>query len=277
MKQLVISSSYLMVEEAMSSFYEESDTVLAAQAAPANHKLVEGMARGAPDNEEIEVAAAELTGMYAFGFLEDCCADEAEQERSNARARVLYLRARDHAIAALQRHVDFRAMMKMDLAGFKEALRDIDEDQVPALFWATFGWGLYINLSRSDVGAVADLPKIAAMAERIAELDEGYFFGGAHLFLMVYYGSLGAAVGGSPEKAKAEFEQAWRLSGGKFLMTKYLFAKYYCAQTLDRALFEKLLREIAEAPDDLLPAWRLSNALAKEKAARLLARAEDLF
>ncbi len=277
MKRLVIKSSYVMVEEAMNSFFEEEDTILAAQAAPANLKLIEGMARGDPENSEVQIAAAKLIGMYTFGFLEDCCEDEKEQAQANQRAKKLYIRGRAYAFRVLQQHTDFQAMIKLDLEAFKKELKVFEKKHVPELLWAAFNWGLYINLSRDDISAVADLAKVAAMAERVVELDEGYFFGTAHLFLMVYYGSMGKALGGDPEKAKQEYEKAWKLSGEKYLMIKYLFAKYYCQQTLDQALFEKLLGEIIDAQDDLLPAQTLSNILAKQKAARLLKQAEDIF
>ena len=276
-KRLVIRASYSMVEEATSSFYEEPDAVLAAQAAPANLKLIEGMARGDPANDEVQLAASQLLGMYAFGFLEDCCLDPAAQDQTNQRARLLYLRGRDYAVTVLRQHADFDAMLEMNLDDFGKALEEFDEENVPELFWAAFNWGLYINLSRTDLSAIADLSKVAAMAERVIALDESYFYGSAHLFLMVFHGSMGRAVGGSPEKARAEYEKAWAASKNKFLMTKYMFAKTYCLQTLDRELFEKLLKEILAAPADLLPEQRLSNTVAKEKAARLLSRAEDLF
>ena len=115
------------------------------------------------------------------------------------------------------------------------------------------------------------------IAERVIELDEKHYFGSAHLFLMVYYGSVGKVMGGSPEKAKEEYEKAWEIGKGKYLLPKYLFAKTYCLQTLDRELFEKLLGEIIHAPDDLLPEQALTNAIIKVKARRLLNMADDLF
>ncbi|MCP4605777.1 MAG: hypothetical protein GY847_35525 [Proteobacteria bacterium] len=277
LKHMIIKSSFVMVEEAVASFYEEEDTVLAAHAAPANLKLMEGMARGDPGNEDILLAVSELLGMYAVGFLEDCCEDEQEQEQADKRARGLYLRARNYAKTALQKHADFESMMKSDLESFKEEIKIFDKEHVPHLFWTAFNWGLYINMSRSDVSAVAELSKVAAMTERVIELDESYHFGSAHLVLMVFYGSVGPAVGGNPKKAKTEYEKAWKLSNEKFLMTKYFFAKYYCQQTLDQKLFEKLLNEIIDAPKGLFPEQELSNALAKEKAVRLLKKAEDIF
>ncbi|MDJ0762030.1 MAG: TRAP transporter TatT component family protein [Myxococcota bacterium] len=277
MKQMVIKSSYLMMEDSMKAFNEEPDTQLAAEAAPSNLKLLEGMAKGAPENAEIQLAAAQMLGMYAFGFLEDSTADETAQEIANQRARNLYRRAREYSINALEQAAAFRSAMNQDSDQFKAHLTQYDQAQVPALFWTAFSWGLYVNLSRTDIAALADLPKVMALTERIAELDERYFFGGAHMFLMVSYGSVGPSVGGDPQKAKAHFEKAWQISGGKYLMTKYLFAKYYCQQTLDEALFKKLLTEIINAPNDLFPEQTLSNTLAKEKAARLLKQTQDIF
>jgi hypothetical protein len=277
MKRMVINSSYLMVEESMKAFYEEPDTKLAAEAAPSNLKLLEGMAMGAPENDDIELAVSQMMGMYAFGFLEDGTEDEKAQEIANQRARGLYIRARNRAIDVLEKTADFRSAMSRDLDRFKEHLEAYGKEQVPALFWTAFNWGLYVNLSRTDIAALSDLPKVIALAERIAALDETYFFGGAHLFLMVSHGSVGPSVGGNPQRAKAEYEKAWRISGGKYLMIKYLFAKHYCQQTLDEALFKKLLEEIIHAPRDLFPEQALANNLAKEKAARLLKKAADIF
>jgi hypothetical protein len=277
MKTLVINSSYVLVEEATASFFQEPDTVLAREAAPGNLKLIEGMAHGSPKNDKLQTAAAQLLGAYAFAFLEDCCSDEAAQEIANQRAKALYLRGRDYAIAALDLSYDFSGMLALDQAGFEAALNDIEKDDVAPLFWATFSWGLFVNLSRDDLSALSELPRVVAMAKRVGKLDPKYFYGGADMFLMVFNGSLGPAVGGSPQLAKEAFERAQQAAGGRFLMTKYLFAKYYTLQTMDRPLFEQLLGEILAAPADLLPEQQLSNQLAKEKAARLLARADDLF
>ena len=276
-KQLIINASFGLVEETSSAFFAEKDTVFAAEAAPGNLMLIEGMARGAPHNPQVLLVASQMFGMYAFGFLEDCCAGEAEQQLAGQRAKEFYLRGKAYALAALQLETDFDKMLALDQMSFEKALREIDADQVPGLFWLTFNWGLYINLSRDDLSAIVDMPKVAALARRVAELDPGYYYGGAHMFLMVYYGTLGKAVGGNPEEAKSEYRKALTLSGEKFLMTKYLFAKTYCQQTMDRTLFEKTLTEIINAPEQLLPEQRLANELAKKKAIRLLEKIDDIF
>ncbi len=276
-KYIVIKATSSLVDETVAAFYEETDTILAGQAAPGNLKLVEGMARGAPDNRHVQVVAAQLTGMYAFGFLEDSYLDEDEQEVANRRAKVLYMRGRARGMRALQGRADFERLLGQDLEEFSKGLKDYNKKYVPALFWTAFNWGLYINLSRDDISAVADRGKVTAMMARVVALDEYYFYGGAHMFLMVNYALLGPALGGEPELARAEYKKAWGISEEKFLTTKYLFAKFYCAQTLDEELFDKLVAEIIDAPDGLLPEQGLANALAKEKAKRIMELKEEIF
>ena len=61
------------------------------------------------------------------------------------------------------------------------------------------------------------------------------------------------------------------------MINSFLFAKTYAVQNQDRDLFEKLLNEILEAPDDLFAEERLANEVAKLKAKRLLESIDDLF
>jgi hypothetical protein len=167
--------------------------------------------------------------------------------------------------------------MGKDLDSFRAALQALSNDDVPAVFWTAFGWGGYINITRTDVGAVADLPKVTAMMEFVRHRDSTYYFGGPYLFLGSFEGSLPKALGGRPEKSKEYFERALGVNGGKFLMTYVYYAKTYAVQQQDQELFESLLKKVDEASLDVLPEARLANAAAKKKARLLLARVNDLF
>jgi hypothetical protein len=60
-------------------------------------------------------------------------------------------------------------------------------------------------------------------------------------------------------------------------MTHVYYARTYAVQTQDEALFEELLTTVEKTPLEILPDYRLANAVAKEKAKLLLARKSDLF
>ncbi|MEE8269532.1 MAG: TRAP transporter TatT component family protein, partial [Nitrospinaceae bacterium] len=63
----------------------------------------------------------------------------------------------------------------------------------------------------------------------------------------------------------------------KFLMAKVIYAKTYAVQMQDRDLFKKLLNAVLDARSDILPEQQLANAVAKQKAQKLLESADDLF
>jgi hypothetical protein len=67
------------------------------------------------------------------------------------------------------------------------------------------------------------------------------------------------------------------LTGGKFLMTYVYYARSYAVQIQDEALFEELLTTVEKASLDILPEFRLANAIAKKKAQLLLSKKSDLF
>jgi hypothetical protein len=111
----------------------------------------------------------------------------------------------------------------------------------------------------------------------VAKNDSTYYYGGAHVFLGTLLGSRPRMLGGKPELSKAHFETALRLNGGKFLMTYVYYARSYAVQTQDEALFAELLAKVDSASLDILPEFRLANAIAKQKARLLLSRQSDLF
>ena len=82
--------------------------------------------------------------------------------------------------------------------------------------------------------------------------------------------------GGNPEKGKEYFERALELTDRKFLLIQYNYARSYAVQTNDRALFERLLREVIDA-GDISNDNRLPNKIAARRARRLLAQADEIF
>jgi len=257
-----------IMDYGLESFNEEGDLKLAEGALGSNLKLVEALIKGDPENTKLLLMAAQGFNAYALAFAED---DSIE------RARVFYLRGRDYALRVLMQNPKIKESLGKDVPAFQAALQTLSKDDVPALFWTAFGWGSYINISRSDLGAIADLPKVLAMMEFVRQKDPTYYHGGPYLILGSIEGSMPQALGGKPEKAKEYFERALEVNGGKFLLTYVYYAKTYAVQMQDQALFESLLKKVDDAPDDILPEARLSNAIAKRKAKLLREHMNDIF
>jgi hypothetical protein len=250
------------------AFNEESDTQLAKEGLGSNLKLIEALIKGDPENEKLLIYASQGYNAYALSFVED---DSVE------RARPLYLRGRDYALRILMQKSGFKSGMNGDLESFQKAVSSLTKEDVPAVFWTAFGWGSYINMSRTDPGALAELPRAEALMDFVRRTDSSYYYGGAHLFLGTIEGTMPAVLGGRPEKAKQYFETSLSIGGGKFLMTYVYYAKTYAVQVQDQQLFESLLAKVIDAPADILPSAKFPNAVAKQKARRLLAKANELF
>jgi len=257
-----------ILDNGLASFNEESDLQLAHEALGSNLKLIEAMIKSDPENEQFLIFAAQGYQAYGLAFCED---DSVE------RARVFYLRGKEYGMRVLRKKKHFREAVNGDLTRFREALKSFSKDDVPAIFWTAFCWGSYINITRTDMVGLADLPKVNALVEFVAEKDSSYYHGSAFLFLGTMEATTPKVLGGNPGKAKSYFEKCLAINEGKFLLTQLYYARSYAVQNLDRELFESLLKQIEDASIDVLPEARLANVIAKQKARKLLARADDLF
>lgn len=265
---LAVRSTAGILANGFEALNEENDLVFAEQAIPANLKQLEALIKSDPNNKKLLLMAAEGYTGYALGFVEDV---------SPERASRFYLRARDFALTVLNRDKNFQKSFDQDIIKFQEAVDKLKKTDISALFWSANAWGSYVNLNKTDINALADLPKIDVMMKHVLKLDQTFYYGGPHLFLGTILASRPRMLGGNPQKAKEHFETCLSINRNAFLMAKYFYAKTYAVQVQDRKLFEKLLGEILTAPEDILPEQRLANAIAKKKAKMLLEKAGDLF
>ncbi|MBM4167096.1 MAG: hypothetical protein FJ218_09310 [Ignavibacteria bacterium] len=256
------------IENTFIAVNEESDLKIAETSILSNLKLLDGLLKSTPDNEQYLLLASQGYAGYALGFVED----EEPQ-----RAKDLYLRAKNYAQKILRKKKSFHHELDGSVEDFQTALHQSTNDDVPAIFWTALNWGSYVYLDLANPDAIASLSKIEAMMKFVAEKDSAYYFSGANFFLGALYGSRPAILGGDMNKSKQYFETALRINGGKFLLTQIYYAKYYCVQTQNQELFEQLLSTVENASLDIFPEQKLTNAIAKKKAILLRNKINDLF
>jgi hypothetical protein len=267
-QRIAVSTVGDIVYDGFSGFMEEEDLVFAAEALPANLKLLEVMLKSDPENQRILTLLGEGYSSYALGFVED---DDP------VRARDFYLRGYRYALRILEQEDGLMAALEGPADRLSAVLENLGRDHVPAAFWTAFGLGSFINLSLSDPDALAQLPRVEALMEFVAEKDSTFYNGGADIFLGTLFGSRPRILGGDTERARMHFERALRINGGTFLMTQVYYARSVAVQTQNEGLFEELLAAVEKAALDVKPEYRLPNAIAKAKAARLMQRRAELF
>ncbi|MFC1890429.1 TRAP transporter TatT component family protein, partial [Thermodesulfobacteriota bacterium] len=258
-----------VIDNLLTAFMSEPDPALARDAAPTFLMIIDGMIEGNPDSVEMLLGGARAYAAYTSAFV---TADEGE------RAALLYERAREYSFRAMSRKFPaFTELVDRPHTEFVACLDDFGKGDVEILFWTASCWASWIQANASSWDAIADLPKVESLMGRALELDEGYYYGGPHLFMGVVKTIRPPALGGKPEEARLHFEQAIEIGGGEFLMAYVLYAKQYTRLMFDRELHDRLLAKVMETPTDTVRELVLLNRIAKKSAAELLASADDYF
>jgi len=263
---LFSSATGQLATDLTAAIANQDDPATVRDGAPAYLLLVDGLLEGSPDDVTLLLTGARLYGTYAAAFVEE-----------PARARRLAAKARRYGDAALCRsdHA-LCAAAAGSLDDFAAALAGAGPNRAEVLLGFAVAWAGWVQANPGDWGAIADLPKIQAALDRVVALDETLGGGAAHLYLGVLATLRPAHLGGDPEGGRAHFERALALSEGYDLMAKVLFAQHYARLVFDQALHDRLLTE-ALAADPAVPGLTLSNTLAQERAAVLLAGSEEYF
>lgn len=267
-EKVAIKSTGSILGYGVESLYEEEDLIIAEQAIMASLKLLEGLIKGAPDNEKLLLMAIQGYTGYALGFVED---------EDTKRAKIFYERAKNYGLRILNKKKAFKNAFSGNIDDFEKSLKAFNKGDVPALFWTANAWGNWLNLSLDSPKAIAGISKLELTMKRVLELDETFYHGGPNLFFAVFYGGRSKMFGGDPVKSKEYYDKFMKISDGKFLMGQFLFAKFYSVQMQDKALFRELLEYVIDTPGDVLPQQRLVNEMAKVKAETLLDEIDVYF
>ena len=266
-KTLTVASTATLLEDVAKASFKQSDLKLVREGMPSYLMLIDGMVEAVPENKQLLITAAQSYASYASGFIQD---------EDKAYALTLYAKARSYALRALEQN-GFKNPLSRPFDDFEDGLQKMAKKDLPYLFWAASCWGGWISLNQGSMEAMAELPRVVAMMKRVLELDEAFYYGGAHLFMGILEASTPRIAGGDLNLARAHFLKAIELGEGKFLMAKVYFADYYAKKAFDRELFIATLEDVLGTPADIEVELTLLNSVAHSKARKLIAEADDYF
>jgi hypothetical protein len=227
--------------------------------------LVVGQKPGDPGNASTLFAAARLNGAYAGNFT----------GTDTVRAQRLSRKAFDYAKRGTC--LQDRPLCEA-LNGDPETFAAVvaADGDAAGMYALAASWAGMVQANSEDWDAIADLPKIQALLDRVVALDPGIDQGQAWVYLGVMNSLRPEAVGGKPEQGRADFEKAIALSNGRNLYAKTLYAQYYARLVFNQELHDRLLREVIDA-DPKAPGFTLGNVLAQDRARALLESGKDYF
>lgn len=265
----------------MTAINAESDFEVFKLALPANLKTLEVLLASDTENPDFNLMLAQGWGGYAQLAMEDeidladLAGDLARVAHLKARATAMYRKGQEYAARLLGGRAEL--IENRDAEQVKKVLAEFTISDVPALVWYAFNWVGQINLNQSNMALVAGLAKVEMTLERAIELEANYYYGLPYLLAGCIASARPAMLGGNLEKGRALFEKAIAVTQGRFLLAKFMFARYWAVQAQDRKAYCDLLRDVITAPEELLPEQRLMNTVAKIWAERWRKRAGDLF
>ncbi|MSU26820.1 MAG: hypothetical protein EXS27_02760 [Pedosphaera sp.] len=278
-KRLAINQLGDALSNGGGSFATDDDPDLIRAAAPFSLKLMESLLVESPQHRELLQALASGFTQYAYAFAA-LPADELEEKdlaaanAGHARAKRLYLRARNYGLRGLAvKHPDFEKLLRAS----PTAVRVTTKADVHLLYWTAVSWAAGISLSKDNPDAIADLPLAAALMDRALALDSGFDHGAIHSFLITFELARPGAGPDAVAKARQHFARAVELSGGNQAGPFVALAESVALQQQNAAEFKALLDQALAVKVDARPEWRLVNTLMQRRAAWLLARIDDLI
>ncbi len=263
---LISSSTSKLSDNLSRAILDSDDPQTVADGAPSYLLLLDSFILDSPENSRLLASAANLYSAYAGVFVDD-----------PERAARMSSKALDYAEQALcLEKSSWCAVRTLPFDEFSTSVQNLHKQDVG--LWYTFAttWAGWIQANSTKMTAVAQLPQVELIMQRIIELDETWQHGGPHLYMGVLSTLLPPSLGGKPEQGREHFERAIDISQGENLMAKVLYAEKYARLVFDQSLHDQLLNEVLSA-DPHADNLTLMNTLAQQRADELLKSSVDYF
>lgn len=243
---------------------DDPETVRAG--APSYLLLLDSFVEGDPDDPDILAAGATLYASYGAVFADD----EQRAARLTTRARSYALRAICEAYEPACNWPD------ATYDEFVASLDGIGPKHSDLLYTYGFASLAYLRAHSSDWNSLAELPQIEALFNHYLDISGDAVNSNVYTYMGILLTLRPPALGGEPEKAREYFEKAIEVTGGRDLGAKVEYARGYARLLYERELHDRLLNEVIAA-DPYQDGYTLSNVMAQQEAAALLASADEYF
>lgn len=266
-----------MLAEGGTVYASDDDPELIEAATPFSLKLMESVLAGTPGHRALLTATSASFTQYTYAFVQQradaaSLEDPASAADAAARAKRLYLRARDYGLRGLEAaHPGFGEQLVRDP---DIAVSSATNADVELLYWTAAAWAAAIGFGKDDPDLVADIGLVSALIDRAETLDESWGDGALHAFLVTWEMVRPDAAPGREERARAHFERAVELSGGLSAGLWVTWAESVCLAHADRPCFEQSLETALAVDPDAQPASRLANLVMQRRARWLLTHAD---
>ena len=264
---IIISSAATGLADNLSTaILNQDDPELVRAGAPSYLLLLDSFVEGSPDDPAILSAGATLYATYGAVFAED-----------ELRASRLTTRARRYAQTAIcETYESSCGWPDATYDEFVATLDGIGPKHADVLYTYGFASLAFLRAHSSDWNSLAELPQIEALFHHYLDISGDEVNSSVYTYMGILMTLRPPALGGKPDEAREYFEKAIAVTDGKDLGAKVEYARGYARMLYERELHDRLLNEVMSA-DPYQDGFTLSNVLAQEDAAMLLADADEYF
>ena len=155
-------------EDLTQAVLNNNDLETVATGGPAFLLMIDGLLVSDPDSPALLMAAANLYSQYTSSFVTD-----------SIRSKNLSQKALTYALDAMcLQEKDACELQSIDFRKFSTVIEHMNKKDVPALYTLGAVWTTWIQCRSTDWEAIAELPRVRSIMERVVALQEGYEDGG---------------------------------------------------------------------------------------------------
>jgi predicted anti-sigma-YlaC factor YlaD len=243
--------------------------------------MYESLLAANPNHQGLLRTTGSLLVMYANGFVQKPAEQlprsmYAERRTAMERAKKLYLRGLNLLYRGLElRYRGFDGAFQQ--GKLPAILAKMKKSDVPSLYWAAAGGLSAFSLNPLDLDLGMRIPEFFALAQRAYELDADFNSGALDDFLLLYYASVPASMGGDRDKAELHYRRALEKSGGLLASPYVSYAQAVSIPAQDYDTFKVCLNAALAIDPDADRSNRLVNIITQRKARYLLDNAALYF
>lgn len=223
-KTVIVRQMTDLVDTGFTAFRHDDDLELVEKAIPANIKLLEAMLANSPHDRQLLIVLSRLYGSYAFGFIETRLEatlyamdpSGSKEEESDAlinQVNRYYEKGMGYALMALEKRSPGATEAFKKFSAIAPYLEKLSRNDVAALILVRIQPGAWVNHNLDSIRAVSRAHVAQKVMQRVIELDLAHNHAGAHLFLVVYFGSRPPMLGGSQEEAFVHYQRLKQIAG----------------------------------------------------------------
>jgi len=260
-RKLAVKGTVDMMETSLETFeHQYNDIDMFEKAVPSTLVILEMLLTNDPENKRLLVLLSKGYFIYAFGFLnvelEAAVLEVGSADLDETQLALLkedmsryYGKGADYALRAIELRHPGSSELPTKVNTVDDFTDLMTTKDAPALFWYAFNLGGNAMANMNSMRAMSKMYLVEKLMARVIELDPEFYYGSAHLVLMMINAAIPEGLGGDLDSAMTHYQMQKAIAGDNFLLSDLLYARFYLTQKQEKAAYEDVLMRIIEFQD----------------------------